>query len=81
MNIYIGNLPNDFDETELTEMFQEYGMVRKATIIRDRYTKVSRGFGFVELDTKKASLQAIEDWNDGSIDDHVIHVREAKPKR
>jgi RNA recognition motif-containing protein len=78
MNIYIGNLPKDFDENELLEMFEEYGVVNKAVIIRDRYSKISQGYGFVEMDDKKAALKAIEDWNHGSIDDNIIKVKESK---
>ena len=81
MNIYIGNLPDDFDESELVELFEEYGDVKKARIIRDRNTKISRGFGFVELDNRDAGLQAIKDWNNGSIDDHILQVRESKPRK
>ena len=81
MNIYIGNLPLDFEDSELVEMFEEYGKVRKAQIIRDRYTKVSRGYGFVEMDNDDAARQAIKDWNNGAIDDQVIHVKESKPKK
>ncbi len=81
MNIYIGNLPDDFDEAELVELFEEYGSVKKARIIRDRNTKISRGFGFVEIDNRDAGLKAIKDWNNGSIDDHILQVRESKPRK
>lgn len=81
MNIYIGNLPDDFDEAELVELFEEYGDVKKARIIRDQNTRISRGFGFVELETREAGLQAIKDWNNGSIDDHILQVRESKPRK
>ena len=74
MNIYIGNLPRDMDEEELVEMFAEYGAVKSAKIIRDRHTKLSRGYGFIEMIDEKAALQAIEDWNQGSIDDRIIRV-------
>jgi len=80
MNIYIGNLPKDFDEDELIEIFEEYGDVKYAKIIRDRHTHVSRGFGFVEMEDKNAALKAIEEWNKGSIDDHVIKVKESRSK-
>ncbi len=80
MKIYIGNLPKDFEKDELLEMFTEYGNVKSAKIILDRYTKVSRGFGFVEMANNDEALQAIKDWNHGSIDDRVIQVRESKFK-
>ena len=81
MNLYIGNLPGDFDESELVELFEEYGQVKNAKIVRDHHTKISRGFGFVEMDTKDAGLKAIEDWNNGSIDGRVLQVKESRPKK
>lgn len=81
MNLYVANLPEDFDEKELNELFEEYGSIKNARIIRNPHTKLSRGFGFVELSNRESALQAIEDWNNGSIDDHVLQVREARPKK
>ena len=78
MNIYIGNIPTDIEEDEITEMFEEYGIVKSTKIIKDRYTKQSRGFGFVVMENNDAAKQAIEDWDQGSIDDQIIKVREAK---
>jgi RNA recognition motif-containing protein len=75
MNIYIGNLPKDMEEDELFEMFTEYGSVRTVKIIRDRHTRISRGYGFVEMDDEKAALEAINDWDQGSIDDNIINVK------
>ena len=74
MNIYIGNLPRDMEEEELVEMFIEYGRVRSAKIIRDRHTNISRGYAFIEMEDEKAALTAIEDWDQGSIDDRIIRV-------
>jgi RNA recognition motif-containing protein len=62
------------EEDELIEMFTEYGTVINVKIIRDRHTKISRGYGFIEMDDEKAALCAIEDWNQGSIDDRIIRV-------
>jgi RNA recognition motif-containing protein len=74
MNIYIGNIPKDMDEQEIIEMFAEYGSVKAAKIIRDRRTKVSRGYGFIEMEDESAAKKAIEDWDQGSIDNRVIRV-------
>ena len=81
MRIYVGNLPKDADESDLIEMFEEYGRVRNIKIIRDRFSNISRGYGFLELPSDKAAQQAIEDWDQGSIDDHVIRVDIAKASR
>lgn len=78
MIIYIGNLPADIYEDELVEMFQEYGAVKSVRIIKDRYTKKSRGYAFVKMDDKDAALKAIEEWDEGSIDDQIIKVQEAR---
>ncbi len=77
MNIYIGNLPKDMEEEELFEMFTEYGSVKTVKIIRDRHTKISRGYGFIEMDDEKAAREAINDWDQGSIDDNIISVKVA----
>jgi len=78
MIIYIGNLPEDLEEDELIEMFEEYGVVKSVKIIKDRYTKRSRGYAFVKMDDKAAALKAIEEWDQGSIDDQIIKVQEAR---
>ncbi|MFZ5516118.1 MAG: RNA recognition motif domain-containing protein [Candidatus Zhuqueibacterota bacterium] len=78
MRIYVGNLPKDTDEDDLLEMFEEYGSVKNIKIIRDRYSKSCRGYGFLELPDENAARQAIEDWDQGSIDDNVIRVDIAK---
>ncbi len=78
MIIYIGNLPADIYEDELVEMFQEYGVVKSIKIIKDRYTKKSRGYAFVKMDDRDAALKAIEEWDEGSIDDQIIKVQEAR---
>ncbi|MBN1154686.1 RNA-binding protein [candidate division KSB1 bacterium] len=77
MNLYIGNLPKDMDEDELYEMFVEYGKVGNVKIIRDHHTKISRGYAFIEMLDEQAALQAIEDWDKGSIDDQIIRVNVA----
>lgn len=81
MIIYIGNLPEDIYEEELVEMFEEYGAVTSVKIIKDRHTKKSRGYAFIKMDDKDAALKAIEEWDEGSIDDQIITVQEAKLKK
>ena len=48
MNIYVGNLPWSIDDQQLEDLFKEHGEVTSARVITDRFTKRSRGFGFVE---------------------------------
>ena len=51
MNIYVGNLPWSIDDQQLEDLFKEHGEVTSARVITDRFTKRSRGFGFVEMET------------------------------
>jgi len=81
MRIYVGNLPKDADEADLMDMFEEYGRVKNIKIIRDRFSNLSRGYGFVELPNEDAVRKAIEDWDQGSIDDHIIRVDVAKSSK
>ena len=78
MILYVGNLPEDIYESELVEMFGEYGAVESVRIIKDRFTNKSRGFAFVTMTDKNAALKAIEEWDEGSIDDQIIKVCKAK---
>ena len=50
MKLYVGNLPWSVDNSQLEELFSEFGSVISANVITDRDTKRSRGFGFVELE-------------------------------
>ena len=60
MNIYVGNVPYAATETDLEELFGEYGKIATATIIRDRYDGRSKGFGFVEMKNQEDGNRAIE---------------------
>lgn len=79
MNIYVGNLPNDIDETELTNVFQEYGKVFSVKLISDRETGQFRGFGFVEMD-QNGGNKAIKELNEKELNGRNIVVNEARPK-
>ncbi|MDZ7260910.1 MAG: RNA-binding protein [candidate division KSB1 bacterium] len=79
MNIYVGNLPRNVDEDDLKEMFEEYGQVNNVKVIRDRSTNVSKGFGFVEMPDDTAAQEAIEAWNEGTIEGRTIVVSKARP--
>ena len=78
MRLYVGNLPKDADESDLLEMFGEYGIVKNIKIIKDRYSKVSRGYAFVEMADENSAKLAIDEWDQGSIDDNIIRVDVAK---
>ena len=80
-NLYVGNLTANATEDVLKENFATAGKVATVTVIKDNYTRQSKGFGFVEMETEEGARQAIEMFNGGKLDGNVIVVNEAKPKR
>ena len=80
-NMYIGNLSNEVTEEDLKSNFSEVGKVVSVTIIKDKYTGLTRGFGFVEMETEKDAQEAIKKFNGGELHGKVITVNEARPKR
>lgn len=80
MNIYVGNLAWRANNQGLQELFEHFGAVDKAVIIRDRKTKRSRGFGFVEMQNDEEAQAAIENLNNTVFMERTIIVNEAKPR-
>ena len=80
MNIYISNLSFDVNDSDLRELFEEYGTVSSAKVIADRYTGKSRGFGFVEMADNTQAQQAINELNQAEYDGKIINVSIARPK-
>ena len=81
LNLYVGNLPYEITEAELTALFAEYGQVESAKIITDRDTGRSKGFGFVEMADRSEGEKAMAELNGRSMNNRQIKVNEAKPKR
>jgi len=80
MNIYVGNLPFDISEDELSEVFTEFGAVSSTKIIQDRETGRSKGFGFIEMDNDDEAQEAIKSLNGNSVKGRDIKVNESKPR-
>jgi len=80
MNIYVGNLSYKVKESELKQVFEEYGEVSTAKIISDKYTGRSKGFGFVVMDNSEDAEKAIKKLNGIELDSREIVVNEARPK-
>ena len=80
MNIYVGNLAWKANNQELKELFEHFGAVDKAVVIRDRRTKRSRGFGFVEMPDDGEAQAAIDNLNNTVFMERTIVVNEAKPR-
>ncbi len=78
MNIYIGNMSYDATESDLKSAFEDYGQVQSATIIKDKYTGTSKGFGFVEMPNKKEGEAAIEGLHNKELSGRTITVNEAR---
>jgi RNA recognition motif-containing protein len=80
-NIYVGNLAYGTTEEGLRAAFGAYGSVRRVSIIMDRETGKSRGFGFVEMDNDSEGQAAIEALNGSKLDGRQIIVNEARPRQ
>ena len=76
--IYIGNLSYTTTEERLSELFSEFGEVVSATIIKDRDTSQSKGFGFVVMPNRPEAEKAIEAMNDKDVLGRKMRVNEAK---
>jgi RNA recognition motif-containing protein len=81
MNIYVGNLDYEVNESELEEIFTEYGTVESAKVIMDRHSGRSKGFGFVIMDNDEEANKAIKELNGSTLEDRTMVVNEARPKR
>ena len=80
MNIYVGNLSFETTEGDLRQAFEAFGQVTSATIIKDKYSGESRGFGFVEMPTKTEAQAAIDGLNGKELKGRTLNVNEARPR-
>jgi RNA recognition motif-containing protein len=80
-NLYVGNLSYKISDEDLKSNFSEAGEVASASIIKDKFTGQSKGFGFVEMKTEEGAAEAIKKFNGGMLDDKAITVNEARPKK
>jgi RNA recognition motif-containing protein len=80
VNIYAGNLPHGATEEELREAFQAFGQVASVTIIKDKFSGESRGFGFVEMPSKAEAQSAIAGLNGKEFKGRALTVNEARPR-
>ncbi len=79
--IYIGNLSFDTDEDSLRAAFEEFGEVSSVSIIRDRETKRSKGFGFVEMPDDGEAASSIQNLNSKILDGRKVRVNVAENRR
>jgi len=80
MKLYVGNLAFQTSSDDLQQLFAQVGTVESATVVEDRDTGRSRGFGFVEMSTKEEGAAAIQQFNGHEVGGRALNVNEAKPR-
>lgn len=80
MKLYVGNLSFNTSNSDLQELFASVGTVESASVVEDRDTGRSRGFGFVEMSSKEEGERAIDELNGKEVDGRELKVNEAKPR-
>ena len=78
--LYVGNLPFSATEDSIRELFAEAGTVTAATVIVDRDTNRSKGFGFVEMSTDEEANKAISTFDGKDLDGRALKVSVARPR-
>lgn len=78
--LYIGNLPYSVTDDQLKELFSQAGTVESASIITDKFSGRSKGFGFVEMSTLEEAERAIDMFKSHEMDGRTMTVSEARPK-
>lgn len=80
MNIFVGNLSRQTADADLRQAFEAFGAVSKATVITDKFSGESKGFGFVEMDNKSEAEAAISGLSGKELQGRTINVSEARPR-
>jgi RNA recognition motif-containing protein len=78
--LYVGNLAFQTTSQELQQLFAQAGTVESASVVEDRDTGRSRGFGFVEMSSQEEATSAIEQFNGKEVGGRALNVNEAKPR-
>ena len=79
-NLYVGNLPYNTTGDDLTNLFSAAGNVVKATVISDKFSGRSKGFGFVEMSTDEEAKKAVEMFDGKDFNGRDLRVNEARPR-
>jgi len=79
--LFVGNMPYAMTKEDLSKLFSEVGTVVSASVIFDRETRRSRGFGFVEMSTDEETKKAIETLNEVEVAGRKLIVSEAREKK
>jgi len=78
--LYVGNLAFSVSNADLDALFSQVGQVRSATVVTDKFSGQSRGFGFVEMGSPEEAAKAIQQFNETELKGRNIRVNEAKPR-
>ena len=78
-NIYVGNLSRDVTEDDLKEAFEAFGEIASVSVITDKFSGESRGFGFIEMPSKDEAQSAIDGLNGKDLKGQSLNVNEARP--
>jgi RNA recognition motif-containing protein len=80
MNLFIGNLMRDVSEADLRELFEPFGKLASVSVVKDKFSGVSKGFAFVEMPEKKEAEAAIAGLHRKPLKGQSMDVTEARPK-
>ena len=80
MNIFVGNLSREATEEEVQQKFESFGSVLSVKIIRDMFSRESKGFGFVEMSVRNEAQAAIDQLNTADLRGKPMTVNEARPR-
>lgn len=80
MKIFVGNLSHDVTDDDLRQAFEAFGKTESATVIKDKFTGASRGFGFVEMPSGAEAQAAIDGMNGKDLKGKAVNVNEARPR-
>jgi RNA recognition motif-containing protein len=80
MKIFVGNLSRGVTQDALRQLFEEFGQVATADIIKDKFSGDSKGFGFVEMPTKSEAEAAMSGLNGREVEGKALTVSEARPR-
>lgn len=80
MKLYVGGLAYSTSDQELKELFETQGTVSSVSIIKDKFSGQSKGFGFVEMEDLKAGQNAIKELNGKELGGRTLMVNQARPQ-
>ncbi len=80
MNLYLGNLSRDVTEADLRQLFEPFGKIDKVSVIKDKFSGVSKGFGFIEMPVKEEAEAAIKALHRQPFKGQSMDISEARPR-